>query len=256
MTKRQKFVITAILLSLGFLGINFLDNSYRFWAIGALSIVTVLCFIWSLWEGLGLNATLLTLVLPALFTLGVGIFWFLLPSVVIARIPVILTYGLGIYALALTANIYSVSAIRNIALMRAAKGVGFVLTLLTAFLVFDAIFSLRVHVLLVMPLVFSSSFLLFLQGLWASDLDHQLEASIVKKSLVLGLGIVQVAVLLFFWPVTVVVGSLFLTIAVYVLLGLGQASIEGKLFKTTVREYLTIGIVVFVAMLFATSWGA
>jgi hypothetical protein len=256
MTKRQKFVITAILLSLGFLGINFLDNSYRFWAIGALSIATILGFIWGLWEGLGLNATLLTLVLPALFTLGVGIFWFLLPSVVIARIPVILTYGVGIYALALTANIYSVSAIRNIALMRAAKGVGFVLTLLTAFLVFDAIFSLRVHLLLVLPLVFSSSFLLFLQGLWASDLDHTLDEGIIKKSLILGLGMVQVAALLFFWPVTVVVGSLFLTIAVYVLLGLGQASIEGKLFKQTVREYLTIGVVVFIAMLFATSWGA
>ena len=139
--------------------------------------------------------------------------------------------------------------------MRAAKGVGFVLTLLTAFLVFDAVFSLRVNLLLVLPLVFVTSFLLFLQGLWASDLDSKLEASIVKKSLVLALGIVQVATLLFFWPVTVVVGSLFLTIAVYVLLGLGQASIEGKLFKTTVREYLTIGIVVFIAMLFATSWG-
>lgn len=255
MTKRQKFVITAILLSLGFLGINFLDNTYRFWAIGALSIATILGFIWGLWEGLGLNATLLTLILPALFTLGVGIFWFLLPSVVIARIPVIITYGVGIYALALTSNIYSVSAVRNIALMRAAKGVGFVLTLLTAFLVFDAIFSLRVNLLLVLPLVFSASFLLFLQGLWASSLDHELEEGIVKKSLVLALGIVQVAALLFFWPVTVVVGSLFLTIAVYVLLGLGQASIEGKLFRTTVREYLTIGVVVFVAMLFATSWG-
>lgn len=255
MTKRQKFVITSILASFGFLGINFLEGDLRFWAIGGLAIFTVIGFVWGLWEGLGFNATLLTLILPVLFTLGVGFFWFLLPSIVIARIPVILMYGVGIYALALTNNIYTVSAIRTIALMRAAKGVGFVLTLLTAFLVFDAIFSLKVNLLYVIPLVFVTSVLIFLHGLWASDLDHKLSLDIVKKSLILGFGISQVAILLFFWPVTVVVGSLFLTVTVYVLLGLGQASIEGRFFKTTVREYLTIGIVVFIAMLFATSWG-
>lgn len=255
MTKRQKFVITALILSLSFLGVNFLDATYRFWAIGALALLTIAGFVWGLWEGLGKNATLLTLILPALFTLGVGIFWFLLPSTIIARVPVVLMYGLGIYALALTANIYTVSAIRTIALMRAAKGVGFVLTLLTAFLVFDAVFSLKINLLYVVPLVFATSFLLFLQGLWASDLDQKLSLEIVQKTLVLAFGTAQVAALLFFWPVTVVVGSLFLTVAVYVLLGLGQASIEGRLFKTTVREYLTIGIVVFIAMFFATNWG-
>ncbi|MBX4205971.1 hypothetical protein KW795_02130 [Candidatus Microgenomates bacterium] len=254
MTKRQKFVITSILLSLGFLGINFLDNQYRFWAIGGLSLLTILGFIWGLWEGLDLDATLLTLILPGLFTLGVGIFWFLLPTIFIARIPVILMYGLGIYALALTSNIYTVSAIRTIALMRAAKGVGFVLTLLTSFLVFDAVFSLRVNLAFVLPLVLMASFLLILQGLWVSDLDHKLSLPLIKKALVLSFGVTQVAALLFFWPVTVVVGSLFLTVAVYVLLGLGQASVEGRLFKTTVREYLTIGVVVFIAMFFATSW--
>jgi hypothetical protein len=101
-----------------------------------------------------------------------------------------------------------------------------------------------------------SSFLLILQGLWVSDLDHKLAMDLVKKSVVLSVGVMQIAALLFFWPVTVVVGSLFLTVAVYVLLGLGQASVEGRLFSQTVREYLTIGVVVFIAMFLATSWGA
>ena len=65
----------------------------------------------------------------------------------------------------------------------------------------------------------------------------------------------EISLLLYFWPVTVVVGSIFLTIGMYVLLGLGQASLEGRLFKATIREYLTIGIVVFLAMLFAPKWG-
>lgn len=255
MSKRQRFVITSAILSLGFLGINFLDNSLRFWAIGGLTLFTILGFVWSLWEGLGINATLLTLILPSLFTLGVGIFWFLLPSLVIARIPVLLLYGLGTYALGLTTNIYTVSAIRTIALMRAAKGVGFVLTLLTSFLVFDAVFSLKTDVWISLPLFFVSSFLLFLQGLWASNLNHKLTLVLVSTSLIFGFCLAQISVVLFFWPVTVVVGSLLLTVVVYILLGLGQAYVEGRLFAQTIREYLIVGIVVFIAMVIATQWG-
>ena len=65
----------------------------------------------------------------------------------------------------------------------------------------------------------------------------------------------EIALSLYFWPVTVVVGSLFLTIAVYMLLGLGQAKIEGRLFSQTVREYLIVGVLVFIGMFFATRWG-
>jgi len=53
----------------------------------------------------------------------------------------------------------------------------------------------------------------------------------------------------------VVVGSLFLTGIEYVLLGLGQAKLEGRLFSQTVREYLLIGLMVFIGMFFATHWG-
>src|SRR3972149_7354547 len=243
MNKRQKFVITSILLCLGFIGINFLDNQYRFLAIGGLTLLTLLLFIWSLWEGLGLNSTLLTLVLPSLFTLGVGIFWFLIPATIFARIPVVILFGLGIYALCLTANIFTVSAVRTIALVRAARGVGFVLTLLTSFLLFDAILSIKAQIWITVFGVVLASFALFLQGLWISVLEAKniLASKTFFYTLIFSLGIGEIAVLLFFWPVTVVVGSLFLTIGVYMLLGLGQAKLEERLFVQTAREYFTVG---------------
>jgi hypothetical protein len=73
----------------------------------------------------------------------------------------------------------------------------------------------------------------------------------VVASLIVG----EVAVSLFFWPVTVVVGSLFLTVAAYMLLGLGQSKLEARLFTQTVREYLFVGAFVFVGMFIATRWG-
>lgn len=255
MTKRTRFILTAIILSIGFLGINLINESGRFFAIGGLSALTLILFVWSLREGLKFDATILSLILPIIFTLGVGLFWFLIPSTIYARIPVVLLYGIGMYALALTANIFTVSTIRTIALVRAARGVGFVLTLLASFLMFDAILSLKTSIWMVGLLSALVSVPLFLQGLWMSVLDRAIEKRLLFHSLILSTGVVQVALLLYFWPVSVVVGSLFLTVTIYVLLGLGQAKIEGRLFKRTLREYLSIGIIVFIAMYLATHWG-
>lgn len=255
MSKRQRFVVSAVLLSLGFIAVQFLSNVNRFWAIGALGAVTLLLFIWSLYEGLGKNMTLLTLILPVTFTIGVGVFWFLLPTSIYTRIPIVIFYGIGIYILLLTLNIYSVSATRTIALLRAARGVGFVLTLVTSFLVFDAILSLKAPIYWNIILVFIFSFLLYFQGLWSAVLSIEYSKDLTNTSLIMALITSQIAGSLYFWPVTVVVGSLFLTVSVYMLLGLGQNKLESRLFSATVREHAVVGIFVFIAMYLATHWG-
>lgn len=255
MSKRRRFVLTSILLSLGFVAIQFLNDQNRFWTIGALGILTIVLFAWSLWENLGRNMTLLTLVLPTMFTVGVGVFWFLLPSNIYTKIPIVLFYGIGMYVLSLTMNIYSVSAIRTIALLRAAKGVGFVLSLVTAFLVFDTLLSLRSELYVLTPLVFIISLPLYLQGLWTVSLDSKFSKNLLALSTTFSLITAQIAVALYFWPVTVVVGSLFLTVTFYMLLGLGQAKLDDRLFSATVREYLVVGALVFVAVFLSTHWG-
>lgn len=255
MSKRKRFIITSVLLTLGFLFIQFLENKYRFGAIGILSLVTVSLFYWSLLEGLGKDMTLLSLVLPFLFTIGVGVFWFLLPSSVFTRIPILLFYGFGIYSLCLTMNIYTVSAIRTIALLRAARGVGFVLSLVTSFLVFDSILSLRLPFYLNTLAIGLISLPIYVQGFWSIILSKEFSRELLNNSLIASLVTAEMALSLYFWPVTVVVGSLFLTVTLYILLGLGQARFEARLFKQTTREYLIVGALVFIGMLLATRWG-
>lgn len=255
MSKRRRFVVTSLLLCLGFIAIQFLNDQNRFWAIGALGLFTTALFYWSLMGSLGRKMTLLTLVLPTVFTLGVGFFWFLLPANIFARIPVVIFYGLGIYVLCLTANIYSVASVRTIALLRAARGVGFVLSLLTSFLVFDAILSVKTEIYILLPFTFIVSFLLYLQGYWSMLLETDYSKNLVILSGISALLTMEVAAVLYFWPVTVVVGSLFLTVTFYMLLGLGQAKVDGRLFSSTVKEHLIVGVLVFIAMFFATHWG-
>jgi hypothetical protein len=255
MTKRKKFIITSGVLSLGFFLLQFLKDQNKFIAVGVLALLTLILFFWSLREGLGKDMTLLSLVLPFLFTLGVGTFWFLLPVNVFTRLPIVALYMAGVYVLCLTSNIYTVAAIRTIALLRAARGVGFVLTLVVSFLIFDAILSLKLMPWFTAPLVGLSSFFLFAQGLWVISLEKEFSKNLFLTSLLFGLVMGEVAISLFFWPATVVVGSLFLTVSVYMLLGLGQAKLEERLFPSTVREYLIVGILVFIGMFFATRWG-
>jgi hypothetical protein len=244
-----------VILSLGLGGIQILDNPLRFFGIGILGLLTLVLFTWSLKEGLGKNMTLVSLILPVAFTLGVGLFWFLLPSSIYARIPIVILYGFGIYALCLTSNIYIVAAIRTIALHRAAKGVGFILTLLTIFLLLDTLTSIRLNILFNSFLVFLATFPLFFQGLWSTTLDRNFSLDILKLSFVSSLVASELAIILFYWPVTLIVGSLCLTVTSYIVLGLSQAHLEGRLFSQTVKEYLFVGIAVFIGMFVATRWG-
>lgn len=254
MSKRRRFVVTSLLLSLGFILIQFLDERYRFLSIAALGVLTLILFAWSLKEGLGKNLTLVSLILPVFFTFSVGLFWFLLPASIFTRIPAIVFYGVGIYALCLTSNIYTVSAIRTIALFRAARGVGFVLSLVTFFLTYDTILSLRTPLGITSLLVGIFSFPLFFQGLWAINLEKIFRKEVILLTGIVTLIMVEIATLMFFWPVSVAVGSLFLSTAVYVTLGLGQAYLEARLFQQTIREYLLVGAIVLLGMFLATSW--
>jgi len=255
MSKRRRFIITSVVLSLGFIAIQFLDQNYRIISIASLGILTILLFSWSLKEGLGWNMTLMSLVLPLYFTVSVGLFGFLLPTNIFTKIPPVIFYGLGLYALCLTSNIYTVSAIRTIALMRAARGVGFVLSLITYFLVYDTILSLKTSIILTSLFVLFFSIPLFLQGFWAVHLEKKLNSQELRHSIFSGLVMAEIALLLFFWPVTVAVGSLFLTTSVYIILGLGQAQLEARLFRETVKEYLLVGFIVLLGMFLATRWG-
>src|SRR3989344_2702681 len=248
MSKRKRFIISSIICSLGFIGILLLPTNIRFLSIAMRGVLTLVLFGWSLKEGLGINMTLVTLILPCLFTVSVGFFWFLLPKSILTYVIAILIYRFGIYALLLTANIYTVATIRTIALLRAARGVGFVLTLITFFLVFDTIISFRWPVYVSSFFVALLSLPLYLQGFWIITLEKYISKKLIIMTLIASLVMGEIAVSLFFWPATVVVASLFLTVSAYVLLGLGQSDLEDRLFIQTVREYLLVGAAVFVAM--------
>src|SRR3990167_2414283 len=69
------------------------------------------------------------------------------------RFVFIVLYVLGMYAVMLTENIFSVASIRTIQLFRAARSVSFILALIVSLLFFSVAFSLKLPFYLISILV-------------------------------------------------------------------------------------------------------
>ncbi len=255
LTKRQKFIFTAGFLAIGLLAIQVANVDWRHQAIGGLTLLALLLSSWSLSEGLTKLKWLTVVILPVFYTAGVGLFYFLLPASWLARLPVALVYGVGMYILLLTENIFSVAAIRTIQLLRAAHAVGFLLTLVTAFFLYDTILSFRFSFWLNFLLVGLVTWPLLLSGLWSIDLAEKISPRVWIYSICLAVLLAETSLALSFWPVTVVSGSLFLVTGIYIGLGLTQLELSEKLFRRSLNEYLGVGIAVLLIMFLTTKWG-
>ncbi|NMB56793.1 hypothetical protein GYA19_02540 [Candidatus Beckwithbacteria bacterium] len=254
--KREKFVLVSVSLSLGLLLTQIVDASLRYYVIAFLSICTILLSIWSIKEDARKIAWIMGPILPTIFTASIGLFFFLLPERVLVRVILITLFAIGMYALLLTENIFTVAAIRTIQLLRAAQALGFVMTLFTAFLLFDTVFSFRLMPWFNAILIFIIAFPLLLQGIWSINLEEKVTEKLLWYSFGFAWILAQLAFFISFWPLSIIIASLSLVTLMYVGLGIIQQAMVGRLFKQTIREYLQVGIVVFVIVLIAAKWGA
>jgi hypothetical protein len=255
LTKRQRFIVTALVLSLTLALIQLTNVGWRYQAIGGLAVLTYLLSAWSLREGLDHSEWLTVLILPVFFTIGIGLFYFLLPSTIVARLPVIGLFGIGMYVLLLTENIFSVAAIRTIQLLRAAHAVGFLFTLVVAFFIYDTILSFRLDFWLNFLLVGLVSLPLLLAALWSVKLEEKISKRVWFYSLSLSLILAQMALVFSFWPVSVASGSLFLVTVMYVVVGLSQLELGEQLFRRSIYEYFGVGAAILAIMILTTRWG-
>lgn len=249
LTKRRKFILSSFVLAFGLLAIQIGWVTDRYSAIAILSLLSIPLVLWSSKETLQGPIWIVSWLLPSLFTAGVGLFYFLLPSSYAITIPVIAIYFFGMYALLLSGNIFSVAAVRTIQLFRSASAVNFLLTLLTGFLLYDTVLSFKLPFYLNAPLVFLISFLLFLGPVWSINLKKKLDSQTVFYTLIPSLGIGEMAIIISFLPASITMGSLFLTSLIYVSLGLIQANLSGRLFEKTIKEYLIAGFLVLIVFI-------
>lgn len=253
--KRQKFVVAVLLLSAGvFFSEYFTGIKLAIIAI-ALAIMTVLMLLYILRQDLRGTFFGPILILPFFFTLAFPFFYALVPERLLSRIIITVIYAFGLYSLFLTQNIFAVSGIRTITLLRSARIVAFVITLLVFYFLVNFIFSLRLPVLLSPLVIFPVAFLMNVQSLWTYSLDTTQVRAISFFSFIIAISILQLSYVLILWPVNASIYAIFLTGIFYTYSGLCHAWLERRLFKGILWEYVWVGFISVLFLVIFSKWG-
>jgi hypothetical protein len=254
MNKRQKVVVTA--LAGGTLVFAAMTTSLASGLVEIVVMLIAVCLlsIWALRPGLSFEEHLTLLVLPVLLTAGI---------VLLAERPNLLipwkyflppVFSVGLYVTLLAENIFHVAYDRSIPLLRAARTMGYLLTLGTVFLLSSVVYSLHFSVLvnsLIMLVVGGAA---VGQALWQVELARTSFRSLVLASAISMLAVGEVAAVISFWPAAPLVDGLVMTTVTYFLIGMVQHSWQDNLDRRTVVEYVLVGTVMMVVLLLSTSW--
>ncbi len=252
-SKRHRFVAAVIILSLGLFFSEYMLGKAGIFVVLGISVLTNILLLWSNYRDIKDNFTWHQFILPFLFSLACGLFYFLIPARLLTRFLMTTSYAFGLYSLFLSQNIFTIASARTIALFSSARTVSFVMTILSYFFLSTTVFSLHINPFITALLVIPYSFLLVLHSLWTVTLEPSVKPHLLW-SFGLTLCLFEVALFLSFWPTTATVIALFLTGFFYTLTGLTQVWFEKRLFRGVLWEYIWVAVIVLLILLLFTSW--
>ena len=254
LNKRQKIIITTLILTIGLISTQLVDFNLRFKFIAGLGVLSYILSLWALFEGINLTKSVVLLILPVAYTLAVASFYFLLPVRWLTRLPVASIFGLTFYLLLLSQNVFNVASIRTIPLYRAASTAAFLFTLLSAFFIYNVVHAFNLLFIWNGVVVFLISFPLILQVLWSLKMEDKVSTAVFVQSFILSLSMGELAFGFSFWPMQTTIWSLSLSSAMYVILGLTTQFLRGRESSRVVWEYIGIGGIVLIISFLLTPW--
>jgi len=260
MSKRLKYLISSILSAVGFFMFISLPYESRYYGLIVGMLLVIFCF----WFGLGIifadsiYTRLMSILLPSALFVGFGLFAAILPSTFVGSLLMSIFFGILCYIIFLVENVFLVAiGYKTVPLYRAAYTVSLIILLLTAFFLFNTVFSFRWNFWLNGLVIFAVSSLLFLYQFWAIAIelpddgkDKNRSAYVLAPGLILG----QLGMVFSFWPVGIFRGSIYLVSMIYVISGLLQGDIRGRLFKKTWLGFVWVGVAIFLAIVVMTKW--
>jgi len=248
MSKRIKYLISSLLATVGFYFFLSLPYESHYYGLLVGIVLIIFCF----WFGLGIvfdksiYIRLMSIVMPVAFFIGFSLFATLLPQTFFLIIFYSLFFGVINYSMFLVENVFLVAiGFRTPPLYRAAYTVGLILLLLTAFFLFDSLFSFKFIYWINMLLVFIISMVIFSYVFFSVTIelaDDGKDKNIWYYILVPSILMSEIALVLSFWPVGIFKGSIYLVMIVYILSGLMHGELRDRLFKRTWLIFVWVGI--------------
>lgn len=254
-SKRQRFIISVVILSLLLFLSEHLFGKSGIYIIFSLAFLTDILLFWTIYKDLKSLNSFQVFILPFLYSLSFGLFYFLIPARFLTRILMTSLYAVGLYSLLLSQNIFVVSSIRTIALLSSARTVSLALSLLSFFFLSNVTFSLHTNVFITLLLILGFSFPLVLQSVWSYSLDKKLFSINLLWVGLLTICLVEVSFILWFFPTPPTIIALFLTGLFYIVVGLSQIWLQRRLFRNVMWEYIWVSVIVFLVFVFFTIRG-
>ncbi len=252
MPKKFQFLLVAIFLTAGLIVLVFLPQPFQLpWVV----LVSLLAFILSgllLRDEMAGIELITLLALPTLFTLAVGMVLYYFSSFSLAFRTVFLTlYAISYYLMMLSENIFNVGRERPIPLLKAAGTVSYLLTLLTAFLLFTVIYKTDWPPFWQIAGIGLMVFILALQSLWTVVLGSKLNDQVLQGSILLTILMLELTLGLSFMPFESFFRALALSTGFYVFIGTAYNYLRKTLKERIFVEYAVVAAVVifFLAML-------
>ncbi len=251
-SKRQKFILAVIILSLGlFFSEHIRIDRYGIIVALLLSFFTDIFLLWANFRDISENFSLSIFILPFFYSLSFGLFYFLIPTRLFTSIVMTSLYAGGLYSLFLSQNIFIVASIRTIALLSSARTVSFIITLIAYFFLSNTTFSLHAPIFLESLIILIFSFFLTSHAIWIHTLDRNFFANIFWV-LSLSFCLFAIVLVLWFWPSSPTVLALFLTGFFYAIVGLSHVWFDKRLFRGVIWEYLWVSVIVSLILLLST----
>jgi hypothetical protein len=260
MSKRLRYIISSLLSSVAFYFFINLPYGSQYYGLLVGIVLIAFCF----WFGLGITFSqtlytrLMSIILPVGFFVGFALFTALLPQSFIVILFLSLFFGLVIYVMFLVGNVFLVSiGGRMPPLYRSAYTVGFMLLLVTSFFLFNSLFSFRFVYWLNSLLVFVVSTFIFLYLFYSVTIelvDDGADKPMWYYVLVPSFLISQLALVLSFWPVGILKGSIYLVAIIYIISSVLQMELRERFFKKSWLTFTWIFIAIILGMIFTTSW--
>lgn len=252
--KRLRVVLSAALLTGIMLFSTFFPFDYSIFFLTLFVVVGFILTYFSLLEGVEKIEFFTLFFMPIILTVSFYLIYFLFPIRWITRIPFIFIYGISIYAILLCSNIFNVGVEKSLQLYRAAFSINYFYQVVVIFFLLNTIFSFKLNFLFNALFICLISFFFAVQLIWSVKLNLYFESNIRIFSLSIAIVLAEIAMIGSFTPLKSTVFALLLTSTYYSLAGLVYNYIDQRLFKETVREFVTVWIIVLSITILSISW--
>lgn len=250
MRRREKFIISSLLLSGLLLLIQVFPLEWHMPISGVFMVITYLISAWALSDNLDRHEWATILPMPALFAGSIAFFYTLLPATLLSRVIVFAVYAVGMYALFLTDNIYSVAKGRSIQLLHAAHAVGFFFMMVASILFTQTIYSLRLPFYAIGSLVFAVHLPLIFVSLWSVLVKEVITREVLIYSLLFSLLLAEFAMVFALLPLPVWYSALFVMSLMYLAISYVRTVLLGRLFARTFTEYAAAALFLLIFFIF------